>query len=293
MSIERVFPSLADPLKLVEEELQSQVGPMVERGGGGNGRNEYFDRVIRHIFLKPGKLLRPALVLLSARLARGGETGRRAPAAARPLVRLAAAAELIHSASLVHDDILDEEEVRRGQEALHHKYGNHIAVLVGDMLYAQAFALLNAIRLPDRERQGRIIRLFCAAAQRMCLGEIASQRIAGQGLQPSLEEYLQILENKTAALMAACCQGGAIAGGGDAAACRSLAEFGLSFGMAFQLVDDHEDRDAPLSAGFDGLALAGRYARRARGSLARLAESPARDSLAGICERVLRKARPG
>jgi octaprenyl-diphosphate synthase len=291
LSIEKLFPALAPLLERVEEELHSHVGVMVDRAGAENGQNEYFDRVIRHIFLKPGKLLRPALVLLSARLARGRELDRLEPPTPRRLIQLGAVGELIHSASLVHDDVLDGEEVRRDQATLNRAYGNHVAVLVGDVLYAQAFALLNEMRLADRELHGRIIRMFCAAAQRMCLGEIASQRLLARGRRPGLEEYLAILEHKTAVLMAACCAGGALVGGAGEGAVRALEEFGLNFGMAFQLVDDHDDRDAMLDGQFDGLAMAERYMSRAHRRLAGLPAGEARESLEAVCRRVLQRAR--
>ncbi len=300
MSIDRIFHALSEPLRRVEKELEAHVGLIVANSGAGNGQNAYFDQVVRHIFLKPGKMLRPALVILSAqaslrlpirRLPSDGDTP---PGGAGHLIKLAAVTELIHSSSLIHDDILDDEELRREQVTLNRKYGNHVAVLTGDVLYSQAFTLLSEIRLPDREDHAALIRLFCVTAQRMCLGEIAAQRLAARGRAPGLEDYLEVLKNKTAVLMSACCRSGAVVAAADHRAAAALESFGLSFGMAFQLVDDHNDRDAPLALGARGMELASEYMADARESLRLLPESETRDSLEQVCAYVMNRARqPG
>jgi octaprenyl-diphosphate synthase len=195
--------------------------------------------------------------------------------------------ELLHSASLVHDDIIDGEPLRRGQATLNRRYGDHTAVLVGDLLYARCFAMLTSLELPDWERHREIFDLFFRTTQAMCLGEIREQQVLEAGSRVGFEEYLGILSNKTAELMSACCRAGAIAGGAPGAMAATLAEFGLSFGLAFQLLDDAADRDALVEPGADLRAAAQASLIRARGLLAGLAAGPSRDELEAACALVL------
>jgi geranylgeranyl pyrophosphate synthase len=195
--------------------------------------------------------------------------------------------ELIHSASLVHDDIIDDEELRRGQAALHKRYGDHTAVLVGDILYSQAFALLTELKLPHWEQHQEIFRLYCETTGRMCLGEICEQQILEGRLPLSFPEYQEILVNKTATLMSACCRGAAIASGAEPQIIERLAEFGLAFGLAFQLADDASDEDALVSQERDLLAVAREHLARARAILGDLPDSPYRRELLAACDFIL------
>ncbi len=247
-------------------------------------------RVIHHVFAAKGKLLRPALVLLSAGLARphpGSTDDRQGDQPAPALVRLATAVELLHSASLVHDDIIDGEPLRRGQATLNRRFGDHTAVLVGDLLYARCFALLNSLELSRWERQREIFALFFRTTQAMCLGEIREQQVLESGSRVDFDEYLSILRNKTAELMSACCRGAAIACDAPAPLVQSLGEFGLTFGLAFQLLDDAADHDALVAEGADLRAEAQASLSRARGLLAGLAPGPSRLELEAACDLIL------
>ncbi len=247
-------------------------------------------RVIHHVFAAKGKLLRPALVLLSAGLARphpGSTDDRQGGRPAPALVRLATAVELLHSASLVHDDIIDGEPLRRGQATLNRRFGDHTAVLVGDLLYARCFALLNSLELSRWERQREIFALFFRTTQAMCLGEIREQQVLESGGRVDFDEYLSILRNKTAELMSACCRGAAIACDAPAPLVQSLGEFGLTFGLAFQLLDDAADHDALVAEGADLRAEAQTSLSRARGLLAGLAPGPSRLELEAACDLIL------
>jgi geranylgeranyl pyrophosphate synthase len=290
----QAFPSIAPALQAVEEELAGQARAIVADWGRDGASAQGLQRVIGHVFAAKGKLLRPALVLLSAGLARpcgpdrGGPAQPGGEARLQPaLVRLATAVELLHSASLVHDDIIDGEPLRRGQATLNRRFGDHTAVLVGDLLYARCFALLNSLELPRWERQREIFALFFRTTQAMCLGEIREQQILESGSRVDFEEYLSILRNKTAELMSACCRGAAIACGAPAPRAAALAEFGLSFGLAFQLLDDAADHDALVAEGADLRAAAQASLVRARGLLSGLDPGASRTELEAACDLIL------
>ncbi len=176
----------------------------------------------RHLLKRPGKRVRAALVLFSAR------SGRADPALA---AELAAAVEMLHMASLVHDDILDGAPTRRKQPSLHAAWGTHRAVLMGDFLFARTFSrLARHFPLP-------ITCSLLSAAQELCDGEIEETDVTFQsGITE--ERYLSIIRKKTAALMAGACESGAILAGSPAGVRAGLRRYGEAFGMAFQLIDD-------------------------------------------------------
>jgi octaprenyl-diphosphate synthase len=203
------------------------------------------------------------------------------------LIKLAAAVELIHSASLIHDDIIDDEEIRRGRSALHRKHGNQTAVLVGDILYTQSFAFLSSLKMPNWDRHLAIYRLYCDTTRSMCLGEIIEQRTIDQNITLDFSDYLNVLKNKTAVLMSAACLSGAMLAGADTALSEKLAEFGLAFGLAFQLLDDHKDQDALVSGDVDIVQKALQQLGRARAIVGELQESIYRDELIRACDFVV------
>jgi octaprenyl-diphosphate synthase len=195
--------------------------------------------------------------------------------------------ELIHSASLIHDDIIDGEKIRRGQVSLHRKHGNQTAVLVGDILYAQSFALITSLKLPSWERHLAIYQLYCDTTRNMCLGEIIEQRTIDERLSLEFPDYLNILKNKTAVLMSASCHSGAILAGADKEVAGKLAEFGMAFGLAFQLLDDHRDHDALISEGVDIVDKAMSQMGRARTILRSMEASLYRQELIRACDFVV------
>ncbi len=175
--------------------------------------------IYEHILLRPGKKIRPALVLFSAGINDSQVT------------TLAAAAEIIHIATLIHDDVIDEALLRRNQTTLNRKWGNEIAVLAGDNLFASAFFILTGS--VGRE----VMRILSRAAERMCVGEIG-QISHKFDLDLKEKDYLEIIAEKTGAFMAACCQAGALLGGKDNKSVEILERYGLNFGIAFQILDD-------------------------------------------------------
>ncbi len=169
-----------------------------------------------------GKRLRPALLLISAKLA-----GRTSASA----IHLGAVVEMIHAATLVHDDVIDAAETRRGRPSSNMKWGNHTCVLAGDWLYMQAF------QIALRERDFQILDLLISLTQMMVEGELLQlDRIGKIGITEA--DCMELVDRKTACLFSVCARLGAICGGGDAQAREKLGEYAWNLGMAFQLVDD-------------------------------------------------------
>lgn len=172
-----------------------------------------------------GKRLRPCLLLLAAK-ACGAPTDES--------IRLSAVVELVHTATLVHDDVLDKALVRRHKETVHERWNVPSSILIGDWLFAHAYGLANrgSSTIPGR--------WIADAAKQVCEGEI----LQGQSIYRfdiAIEEYVQLLEAKTGALCAVSCSLGAWSGGGDETACHRLQTFGMKLGTAFQVYDDWLD----------------------------------------------------
>src|SRR5450432_2072858 len=177
-----------------------------------------------------GKRIRPALLMLSAKLLQyRGQGG----------VRLGAVVEIIHTATLVHDDIIDEAETRRGRPAANTQWGNSKCVLAGDWLYMQAF------KVALQERNFRILDTLIDLTQQMVEGELL--QIEKLGKLISLDEYFELIFRKTACLFSVCMRMGAIIGGATPEQEENLAQYGRDLGMAFQIVDDVLDLTASES----------------------------------------------
>ena len=174
-----------------------------------------------------GKRIRPALLLLSAKLFdyRG-----------RGAVRLGAVVEMIHTATLVHDDIIDEAQTRRGRPAANTQWGNSKCVLAGDWLYMQAF------KVALQERNFRILDALIELTQQMVEGELLQMEKLGKLI--SLDEHFDLIYRKTACLFSVCMRLGAMLGGASAEQEENLAQYGRDLGMAFQIVDDVLDLTA-------------------------------------------------
>jgi octaprenyl-diphosphate synthase len=174
-----------------------------------------------------GKRIRPALLLLSAKLFnyRG-----------RGAIRLGAVVEIIHTATLVHDDIIDEAQTRRGRPAANTQWGNPKCVLAGDWLYMQAF------KIAVQERNFRILDTLIELTQQMVEGELLQMEKLGKLI--SLDEHFDLIFRKTACLFSVCMRMGGILGGATPEQEASLAQYGLDLGMAFQIVDDVLDLTA-------------------------------------------------
>ena len=273
--MQRIYESIAGDLRLVEAGLQRQIRALAENHEKLIDRHAYLKEVIASLSAMRGKLLRPALVLFSGRTVQGPNGGDARPDSA--LIAMAVAAELVHAASLIHDDIIDHALMRRAHAALYREFGTSIAVLVGDVLYAQFFTLLAELQVPAEQRL-RLVQLFCAVTKTMSQGEIFQHGIKRYGLDITVDDYLAIIRSKTAALMSACCAAGALVARGSEQEVAAAEEFGLQFGLAFQLMDDQVDQDA-LAADLAPGRQAHGHAELARTTLAALPPGPARAAL--------------
>jgi octaprenyl-diphosphate synthase len=181
--------------------------------------------IVNYVVQAGGKRLRPALVVLSAQL--GGSQSDDA-------ITVGAASELIHLATLIHDDIVDRAVLRHQKPTAAVQFGDEVAILLGDYLYVEAFSLLSSINDPQ------LVDLFARSTRTMCQGEInqVSRRFQ---LDLSLSEYLSFIDNKTATLMGAAMRGGARLARLSTDQSTSLGHYGWNLGMAFQIIDDTLD----------------------------------------------------
>jgi octaprenyl-diphosphate synthase len=201
-----------DDLGKVEEVFRSQVRSDVPLVG----------EIGRYVQEGGGKRVRPALLLLASRLS--GFRGERA-------VTLASTVEFIHTASLLHDDIIDEATTRRGRRSVNSRWGNDITVLLGDFLYTKAMAMALS------QDNLRILRLLSDVTLRLIEGEILEIEHNGN-MAVTVEDHLDTIRRKTADLFAACTRIGAILGAVGEAREAALADYGLNLGLCFQMVDD-------------------------------------------------------
>jgi geranylgeranyl pyrophosphate synthase len=246
----------------------------------------YVQPAVEHLFLNQGKYLRPLLVLLAAR-AVGPNTSEARPA----LINAASAVELIHTASLAHDDMIDASDERRGAPSLHVAHGSTTAILVGDLLYARFFEELAGLPGVDAALRLRLLSLFLGVTRRMCEGEILADQMRQDGTRPSCAAYFFIAEAKTAELLSACCQGGALLGGATDGAAAALADYGRSLGLLFQVADDLADGDGACDDRAALAAAAEEHRRRTAAALAGFPPGDALDTLRALPERILSPAR--
>jgi octaprenyl-diphosphate synthase len=207
-----MFEPVRADLEAVDREFERQVQSKVA----------VIPEIGKYIQKSGGKRVRPAVLLMAARLC--GYAGPRA-------VLNAAVVEFIHTATLVHDDIIDDAELRRGQKSVHSRWGNDVTVLAGDFLYIKSMAM--ALTQDTLE----VVRLLCDVTLRMIEGEIYQLTKNGV-VDLSEEEHFEIIRRKTAYLFAGCAQIGGMLGEAGEARELALREYGFNLGMMFQVIDD-------------------------------------------------------
>lgn len=208
----RIFEPVRDALGRVEQEFARHLESKVE----------LIPQMGRYIQMSGGKRVRPAVLLLAAKMC--GYTGDRD-------VLNAAVVEFIHTATLVHDDIIDEAETRRGRLAAHSRWGNDVTVLLGDYLYIRSMAM--ALTQDSLE----VVRLLCEVTLRMIEGELYQlTKMGDAGITE--EEHLEIIRRKTAFLFSGCAEIGGVLGNCTPEQRVALREYGFNLGIAFQIVDD-------------------------------------------------------
>src|SRR5947207_4895696 len=209
-----IFDLISPELMLVDYEFERQARAIIQ----------VIAYIGDHLRSSGGKRVRPALTILSNYVV-GGDAARHGS------IRMATVMEFLHTATLVHDDIIDNAETRRNRPSINSRFGNQTAVLMGDWLYMSAFETSLA------ERSLPILDILTAATRKMTEGELLQLTTLGK-TEVTEEEYLDILQRKTAYLFSACCEIGAIMGEADAVQQAALRDYGMNLGTAFQLVDD-------------------------------------------------------
>jgi octaprenyl-diphosphate synthase len=213
--LQKILRFAEEDLARVELEIRQQLNSEVDR----------IDEIGRYLLLSGGKRIRPILLLLSAKLT--GYAGER-------IFPLSAMVEFMHTATLLHDDVIDHSPLRRGHPTVNSRWGSALSILVGDFLYAKAMVLV----VDDGDPQ--ILKEITRVTMAMTEGQVLETlRIGDTNLTGA--EYRQIIRQKTAALFGACCYIGGVLGGLSGERAESLRRFGITFGSAFQLVDDALD----------------------------------------------------
>ncbi len=222
MNLDQIYQPIADELETVEHFLQVSVK---------ESKHQSILAMSNSLLESGGKRLRPALVILCEKAASADKKKR---CQQNELVRLAAAVELIHIASLIHDDVIDGAILRRNKPSINAMLGDDISIVFGDYIYSKAFELIGERRNPD------VFECMCQAIHVMCEGELIQVCQRGN-LDLSKDDYITIVKKKTASLFAASCHAGTILGNHSPAVQRTFREFGLNFGVAFQIIDDCKD----------------------------------------------------
>lgn len=255
----------------ISEELHEVEMILINIGGEfkSNSTKEVFD----YFFKIQGKYLRPSLTILSAKAIKPDMTIDQEA----ELINLCVAVELIHSASLVHDDIIDNDLIRRGQKTLNNIYGRKIAVLAGDAFYAKAFSIL--LKLPTKDAEQVITEVI----EKMCIAEIEQ----AQNQEISKQDYLNIIEGKTAAFMSACCKLGAKVVEAKEEDIIALENFGLDFGMVYQIIDDCLDGDPNAIKNNITIENAKEFATKAHKAIENLESSVYKQGLISLLNYVL------
>lgn len=213
--LDETYATIQEPLAEVESTLAREL----------DCPEPFVKTLIDHSRLFGGKRVRPALLLLASRL-RGTTQPHH--------IAHAAVVEMLHHATLVHDDVLDGASVRRHLPTLNARWGNEGPVLLGDFIFARAFMLCARVNRLEANL------LLSQTAQDMCVGEL-SQIAARRNVNLTEEDYLRIIRQKTASLFSTATRLGALGNGGRPEDGEALAAYGLNFGMAFQIVDDYLD----------------------------------------------------
>src|SRR6195256_5633639 len=214
LTARRIFSLIASELGQVESEFERQARSNIQ----------VISYIGNHLRASGGKRVRPALTILS-NYAVGGEGGR------YNSIRMATVMEFLHTATLVHDDIIDNSETRRNRPTINAQYGNQTAVLMGDWLYMSAFETSLA------ERSLAILDILTAVTRKMTEGELLQLTLLGR-TDTSEEQYFDVIARKTAYLFSACCEIGALLGKASPETQNLLRDYGMNLGIAFQLVGD-------------------------------------------------------
>ena len=215
MELKEIYKPIERDLVTVKEEIKRQLGE----------QDSFMKQVIEDIVESSGKLLRPALALLA--FSAGSDNKKNKDS----IIKTATVIELIHTATLIHDDVIDETALRRHKTNLHTKWGDKISVLFGDYLFSRSFTVLSQLGFPE------IVSALAGTVNLICEGEL-KQINRAYDWDLSAEDYFSIIEKKTASLFSFSCFCGGHLGKVGASEIEALVNYGINLGIAFQIVDD-------------------------------------------------------
>lgn len=221
MRLKEIYRPIEKELVAVEHTLRNCLR---------NTRHKPILETSNYLLYAGGKRLRPALVLLSAKATLSSQP----PVLCSQLIKIASAVELIHLASLIHDDVIDHSCLRHNKPSINYKWGEDVAIALGDYLYSVAFELISTCGNME------ILQCISSATKMMCEGELL-QVCERDNLDLLKERYLLIVRKKTASLFAASAEVGASISNTQQSLQNALKEYGLNFGIAFQIIDDYLD----------------------------------------------------
>ena len=263
MKLEDIYRPISKELGMVEKEILNNISNLGIKSA---------EEVLGYFFKIEGKYLRPALMIFSYKMLKpNGNVNQK-------LIKLATAMELVHNASLIHDDVIDKDLMRRGQATLNNIFGNKLAVLAGDTLYTWVFLMLS------NEFPKEYSRIVAKIAEGMCLAEIEAAK--EKDAIGTKDKYFDLIEGKTANFMSTCCRLGAKLAGTSEDIENAFQCFGLNFGMTYQVVDDYVDEDKVASK-FVGLKDAENFVFKCKDSIKEIDNSVYKENLINLIDYVL------
>lgn len=221
MDLKEIYRPISEELEDVDGVLRSILS---------NSDDKFIKEIGAYLLETPGKRMRPALVLLSA-AASGMDDS---PDSRKKMIEIAASMELVHMASLIHDDVIDHAVIRHSRPTINARWGNDVAITLGDYLYSEAFDMVSICGNTD------ILRCISSATKSMCEGELI-QVCERDNLDMLRERYITIVKKKTASLYTASCRSGALLSGKGKELEDSLDQYGMNLGITFQITDDYLD----------------------------------------------------
>ena len=216
------YPDMQNELKKIQKIMEKTI----------RSSESFLDGSLEYMLAAGGKMIRPAFVLLGSKF---GNAAAQSEKDAERIRYLAASVETLHLATLVHDDIIDESQLRRGRASIQSKYGKPYAVYMGDYLFTQCFMML-----VDYDFSQENVKRLAKAMQKICVGEMIQYQRRFT-IDKSTRNYLKVVSGKTAALFAVSLATGGYEGGADQKTARLLGHVGYNVGMAFQIIDDMLD----------------------------------------------------
>lgn len=264
MKFNEIYLPIHKELHEVDSELKNVVNSLSD--------NFLITEVFKYFFSSSGKYIRPILTMLSAKII----NNQLSQIVNYQLIQLCVGIELIHNASLIHDDIIDGDFMRRNHQTLNKIYGNKIAMLTGDALYSRAFSIFSD-KLPKNfsTAMGKV-------TEAMSISEILNARIE----EPNRETYLKIIHEKTAFFMNTCCNLGAIIGGANEEEIKALSNYGENVGIAYQILDDYIDKNTVAMKNIS-IDEAFQFASNAKNSIKNIKSSIYTESLIKLVDYIL------